>query len=577
MRHKVQSAAVRLALAVAFAALLTPILALEASTVTVTTASGASVAWNNSYVVAQHALPDNGSQPWEIAAGPAGSIWFVEQGTNMLGEYLPSNDTFLQFRIPTNGSTPDGVAVDSGGNVWLAELTSSKLGELPGGRGAVREFKIPGLPVGLGSSSQSLDCGPGAVVPDQYGDVWIACLFSNQIDRFYPSSGAFAVYDLPVFQSAPAGLLLDGKGDLWFTAADADMLGKAVISQLVNGTADGITEFPPVNQTYIFRPQHLTAFAGSTEVITSSLPTPSGIAMDGAGRIWVTEHVDSSFDSYDPATKSFVRYWTSQTDGAYGFSVSFPNGIAVDSGENVWVGEHYGNKILRFSPSSGVMTEVPVPCCASDIAGVYSVALDSHGNLWFVEINGNAIGEVTSRGSPGLALNFPENSLAFGPYGNVTIPLVYSLARSAPNSTQLQLSVSGTSYTGALQNMSDSFTQAKLQLLPGRSASTALVLKADGISPGIYYLTLGATAQDGETYSTVLKVTVAEGAFLPSGDLLPIALAISGAAALGGWAVARHFSRPRRKTWRRGPRALLRRSSLLSSSRMAAAAIATPE
>ena len=127
------------------------------------------------------------------------------------------------------------------------------------------------------------------------------------------------------------------------------MLGKAVIAQLKNGTSDGITEFAPINQTYVFEFSQQTSFLGGTTETKLSLPTPSGIAMDSDGRLWVTEHIDSSFDSYDPSSGSLVRYWTSQTDDDYGFKVTFPNGIAVAKNGTVWIAEHYGNRGPRSS------------------------------------------------------------------------------------------------------------------------------------------------------------------------------------------------------------------------------------
>lgn len=565
-----------LAAAVGLALLFFPHVGAPPSTLGVSTSSGStSVAWKGSYQVVQHPLPDPHSQPWEIAGGPGGSVWFVEQAANQLGEYDPGNGTIRQYRIPTNGSTPDGVAADAGGNIWFTELTTNKLGELRAGSDKVVEYPIPGLEVNVGTTRQSVPCGPGAVLPDGSGSVWVACLYSSQIDRYVPDKGVFYIYNLPVFYSAPAGMLLDGKGNLWFTAADADMLGKAVLSQLVNNTSQGITEFAPINRTYLFKFNHLNSFLGGSNVITSSLPTPSGIAMSPSGTIWVTEHVDSSFDSYTPATGSLTRYWTSQTYGAFGFSSSFPNGIAIDGNGTVWIGEHYGNKILEFVPGSGAMTEYPVPCCTSNIAGVYSVTLDSGGNLWFVEINGNAIGElVKSPPSSGLSLTLPETSFSLGQKGTVTVPLVYKESGAAANTTTLQLSLSGTSSSGALETMTGEFTHSRLEVPPGGRASTELTLQANGIKPGAYYVTLGASASDGTIYSVVLKLTVRGPAYLDAEVIVPLALGLTAAAALGGLLVARRASRARRKIWRRPPSS--RRLSLNSPNRITAAATAIP-
>ena len=508
-------------------------------------ASGSStLMWSDPYSLVTHRIPGNNTLPWSIAAAPDGKIWFVEQGTNQLGSYDPYNGTFAQYGIPTTGSTPSGVAVDAKGNVWFTELTADNLGVLKAGASRVTEMHIPSITVNLEGTNEKVDCGPGAVLPDPSGSVWVACLFSNQIDEFFPTNGTFARFNLPVFDSAPAGLALDGKGDLWFTAADSDMLGRAVISQLKNGTANGVTETAPINDTYRYTFVHATSFLGTNETLTSSLPTPSGIAIDSTGRLWITEHVDSSFDSFNPATSSLVKYWTSQTFDEYGYSVSFPNGIAVAANGDVWIGEHYGNKIALFDPSEGVMTEYPVSCCKATIAGVYSIALDRNGTLWYVEINGNAIGELVKTKSPfELAANIDTSASMTGD-GSMQVPV--SFTASPGTLSALDFSVSGVTGTGVPQNLTASFSPANATVSASGAASTTLSLRGSGLEPGVYYLTVTATAAPrGVLYSAILKLTVAgsQGVPVPLQYLATAVVALTAAAVVVAWRFTRAKTR----------------------------------
>ena len=499
---------------------------------------GASFTWTNGFVLIQHPIPLPNAEPWSITTDPKGNVWFVEQGTNQLGEYDPSTGRFAQFPIPTSHSAPDAISSDRQGDIWFVELASDKLGELPAGGTNITEYSIPGDVVLPGTPAQTVPCGPGAVLADPSGPIWVACLYSNQIDEFNPVRSAFSSFDLPVFQSTPAGMVLDGNGNLWFAAAGSDMLGRAVISQLQNGTSDGVTESAPLNQTYDFKFSHPTSFLATTEVISSSLPTPSGIALAPSGVLWVTEHVDSSFDSYNPATTSLVKYWTAQTFGAYGFSASLPNGIAVGANGTVWIGEHFGNRIAEFIPSTGTMTEYPVPCCGSAIAGVYSVALAPDGRLWFVEIGGDAIGEVAPVGQhSALSLALPSSTFAIGNRGTVTVPLDFSLGSGAP--TSLSLSVSGVTGTGSLQNMTAGFSTPTLTLAPGGRATSNLTLSLDGMDPGVYYLTLSATTRQGTIDSAILKVEVASGNIITYWPVVAAVAASAAVAAAAGLLLAR--------------------------------------
>jgi len=484
----------------------------EVAAVSVSTASGASsFTLSDSYTMVIHPLPTNNSAPLAIAVAPDGVVWFLEETTNRLGSYDPSSGAFQEFLIPSTHSTPQALISDAEGNIWFTELSTNKLAELPRGTSEVVEHAVPSLPIALGSTTQELDCGPSALAEDGSGNIWFTCLFSNQIDEYLPTRGTFASFNLPVFPSGPAGLAFDSDGTLWFTAADADMLGKATVSQLVNGTSSGISEFAPVNQTYIFEFTQQGFPLGGTTTTESSLPTPTGIALDSSGRLWITEHVDSSFDSYSPSTGSLVKYWTSQTHGAYGFHVTFPNGIAVAKDGSVWIAEHYGNRVAEFNPSSGQLTEYPA-CCSPTYGGIYSLVL-ANGTPWFVEVQGNSIGEMNpSVDASPVTVNLPTSGAVPGLDGILVFPMTFSEAGSAASSTRLALDISGISSSGALENMTASFSNRTLVVQPGRSLDSDLTLSTENLASGTYYLTLTASSSPLDVlHSIILKLTVTGG------------------------------------------------------------------
>jgi streptogramin lyase len=470
-----------------------------------------SISSYGAYDMIQYPLPNGSSSPWSITVDGSGNVWFVQQGPSALVMLNPSNQQFTQYSFPSGtGASPESVTVDKSGNVWFSELVTEKLGELKKGASSVIEYSIPGGNVPFDNSgSQYVNCGPTIVKTDSSGNVWISCIYSNQIDEFFPNNGTFHGYDLPLFQSSPAGFVFDRSGNLWFTAADVDMIGKAVPSELRNGTTNGITEFAPINSTYSFIASHETALDGPIQNITSSLPTPSGIALSPDGStLWITEHVDSSFDSYNINTKSLDKYWTSQTYDKYGYTVSFPNGIAIDSEGNVWISEHYGNKIAEFVPSTNRMFEFPIPCCSSDTAGPYNLALGPNGTVWFVEITGGAIGELKpSNLGQTITLVTPNSAISIPQTANVNIP--FQVIESG-GIQGLSLNVSGISYSGALSSTNYNFAQSQISFVGNATQENdSLNVNAAGLKPGTYYITLSATStSSGEIYSSILKLVI---------------------------------------------------------------------
>jgi streptogramin lyase len=436
-----------------------------------------------------------------ITTDGSGRVWFVEQRSNRIGSFDPSSDIFNEYGIPTAKSLPQGIAVDASGNTWFTELTPSKLAELGQGSSSIREIAIPAGPSGV-------PCGPIGVTAARSGTLWLTCEFSNQIDEYFPTNRTFLEFSLPVFYSAPLQVLFDSAGNSWFTAADANMLGYMTTSDLRNGTSKGITEFAPINQTYIVRLGNPLQSSGQ---IVSSLSIPSQIAFSPDEKsLWITEHGGGSFDRYDIASKTLVKYYTSRPVG-YDYPRSLPNGIAVDRAGNVWIAEHYGNKIAKFNPTTETMTEYPIDCCVSGIAGTLYLALDHNGTVWFSEFWGNAIAELRPvRGTTVLSVSLAPQTVSTTPSGMVDTNVTLSLTeKGQTRSARFTLSIAGVSSTGELQNATFNFDPTNLTLSPNFTGTSVITINTEGMRAGIYYLTVSARSSwDNETRSQFLKLIV---------------------------------------------------------------------
>ncbi|MDH2899867.1 MAG: hypothetical protein PXY39_02750, partial [archaeon] len=89
----------------------------------------------------------------------------------------------------------------------------------------------------------------------------------------------------------------------------------------------------------------------------------------------------------------------------------------------------------------------------------------------------------------------------------VNIPLVLNQSGGI---TSASLNVSGISDTGILTKASASFVEPRISFSSENNVNDTLVLKTQGLSPGIYYLTVSATVPSDEIYSTILKVNVTQ-------------------------------------------------------------------
>lgn len=69
------------------------------------------------------------AQPYAIAAGPDGNVWFTDLSANAIGRITP-NGQVREFSIPTALSLPLEIAKGPDGNIWFGEKNTALLGRL---------------------------------------------------------------------------------------------------------------------------------------------------------------------------------------------------------------------------------------------------------------------------------------------------------------------------------------------------------------------------------------------------------------------------------------------------------------
>src|SRR6185312_7708189 len=169
----------------------------------------------------------------------------------------------------------------------------------------------------------------------------------------------------------------------------------------ISPTSDPPIDTPTANQQ-----------APTTSSITASgnfqeytLPlSNSGImrpAIDHKGHIWFGEMGHNYLAAFDPHTRTFEQMIPPR--GAAGIM-----GIAVASDDTIWFAEQYANYIGHYFPDTGQyqtydlpMLTVPDPSNQQKMLTLPTapndVALDAHGNLWFTEMNADALGMLNTQ------------------------------------------------------------------------------------------------------------------------------------------------------------------------------------
>jgi virginiamycin B lyase len=298
--------------------------------------------------ISEFALPTNASNPYRIAAGSDGNLWFTEIGGNKIGRITPSG-VITEFPIPTANSNPQDITAGPDNNLWFTEdAQAGQIGRITTS-GAITEFAIP-----------TTSATPAGIIAGPDGNLWFAESVAAKIGRSTPA-GAITEFAIPGPAAVPFAITAGSDGALWFTLNS----GNTALGRITTSGAITQSTFPTTNSN------------------------PEGIVSGPDGALWFTE-----------ASVGNIRTVNTLATATAVFPIptanSNPFGIAAGADGNLWFTEQNGNKIGRIT-TSGAFTEFAIPTANSEPQGI---AAGPDGALWFVERLGNKIGRIAPPAAP---------------------------------------------------------------------------------------------------------------------------------------------------------------------------------
>ncbi len=173
----------------------------------------------------------------------------------------------------------------------------------------------------------------------------------------------------------------------WTAAANASWLHVAAASASGVGSANVIFSFdanPGATRTGTFTIGGQTLSitqAGSTYVpagavtalVSSGLSYPGGVAVDGAGNVYIADSANHAIKEWSPATQTVT---TLVSSGLYN-----PTGVAVDGAGNVYIGDTANTAIKEWSPATQTVTTL----VSSGLSYPQGVAVDGAGNVYIAD------------------------------------------------------------------------------------------------------------------------------------------------------------------------------------------------
>jgi virginiamycin B lyase len=192
------------------------------------------------------------------------------------------------------------------------------------------------------------------------GEIWFSAQWANVIGRLNQRSGEVQLVEVPIEKSRPYGVKLDSSGRPWFA-----LLG-----------TNGIATVDP--ETF-----ELTVIRTPREA--SRLRR---IAITSDDRVWYTDYSEGWLGVYDPATEAFTE-WPNPGEP------SGPYAIASDTQDRIWFVETMAqpNNFVGFDPANEeFFSQTPVP---SGGGAVRHMVFDPETNAIWFGTDTNNLGKAT--------------------------------------------------------------------------------------------------------------------------------------------------------------------------------------
>jgi len=315
---------------------------------------------------------------------------------------------------------PHGIAVDAAGNLYIAD-TNNNVIRMVTPDGIIHTVAGNGTAGYGGDSGQATQAqmnSPLSVAVDAAGTkLYVADASNDRVREFtvgdiistvagtgargYSGDGAATSEKL----ANPTGVAVAPNGDLYIADFDNTIVRKVTGSNI--SLAAGLVTGSPAAPS--------AGYSGDGGFATSAqLNYPYDVAVDSAGNLYIADTTNTVIRKVDAATG---RISTVAGDGSSGFggddgpatsaSMTGPTGVATDADGNLYIAD-WQNSVIRRVDTNGTITTVAGNihlgkgyagdggvATAAMLNLPWSMAVDSHGNIYIADTYNNRIRKVS--------------------------------------------------------------------------------------------------------------------------------------------------------------------------------------
>lgn len=329
-----------------------------------------------------------------VAIDPAGNVYVADTANNQI--LVSPAGGKAPYTVGTGLKAPLGVAVDAGSNVYVSDSGNNRI-----------------VKIAAGSTTQTTLTtnvkSPHGLAVDSFGNVFVADTGNARVVEI-PAFGDLSVAPLLGYSGAqaivtPVGVAVDKSGNIYV----ADL-----------GNTNGLIKFragagdlqAALGSTSISPSASLVSFG------TATVKTPSGVAVDAAGDLYVS----------DGATNSVIELPSATGPGSEPVTLNFPGlsgptNLALDGGGNLYVADTGNNRVVLNNRTSLALNfgnvylhQAPgtVPLVVTNIGSTPYTPISP-----FTTVSGTNPGDFSETDTCG-ASNFPLGTLSPGLHCGLT-------------------------------------------------------------------------------------------------------------------------------------------------------------
>jgi len=259
---------------------------------------------------------------------------------------------------------PAEIAVDSEGDVWVADLENNR----------IQKFDKEGKYLARFGEEGEGECqllGPKSLAVDAEGNIWVDDAYNNNIQKYDQEGSCLFQFgesgSEPGQFEGPESIMIDAEGNIW-------------VADTYNGR---LQKFDPEG--------NLLEVVGSYGSEPGQLGEPTGIDIGPSGNVWVADWQNKRVSEFNEAGK-FVRQFGKAGSGNGEFKN--PDMIEVDEAGNVWVLDEGNKRIQRFDEEGKYLGKFGSSGSGEgqfNFGWPAGITSDAEGNLWIADSLNNRV------------------------------------------------------------------------------------------------------------------------------------------------------------------------------------------